>query len=263
MFPIHNKMDEFDPRDTFDGGKDDFQQDGLETNQLSGYKGYDLDANGNEKHPTMIEICRVQNEAKLNFKPPTDQTEKLYLDATARKAKQQTNAKESRGDQETVYSFQPELTDKSKQLMVKANKGDHLSRTAQWQDIANAKKEEQKVLKAQKNEEEHLQATRPVSTGINKVTGQSKVKAGINAMEEKAQAKVARVAQKEPNFTSEMEAEGVNGSPRDLRKNYNDRKKDVLGFLHNISPGKYQIPVGKHYDAEFEKTKVIPVKIQK
>jgi hypothetical protein len=259
MYPFNGNMTEFDPRDAFDGPKDDYPADGTEPNMLPNYKEYDLDGNA-EKHPTMIDICRVQNEARLNFKPPTDQTEKLYLDATARKAKQQTVAKEQRGDKEAVYSFQPELTGRSRQMMAKQT--DHISRTQQWHEAANAKKEEARALQ-KKRDEEKLEVEVTGIPQVNKGNAQSKVRAGIEAMEQSAQGKQQRVAQKDPNYTSEIGGDETKASPKDLRRVHNERKKEVLGFLNNVAPDKFQIPVGKNFDPEFEKNKVIPIKTPK
>lgn len=253
-------MDDFDPRDTFGDVRDDFHHDGIEPNLLNGYKEFDPDSLASDKHPTMIEICRSQNEAKLAFKPPTGQTEKLYLDATARKAKQQMTEKESQGDKETDFSFQPELSMKTKQIM--ANRSDHLSRTAQWHEQANARKEEKKAQLAQKAEEDLLSVTRPIEP-VAKVLAVSRVRQAIDAMAQQAQAKVHRVAPKDPNYTTEVSGDDEGRAVRDLLREENQRKREVLGFLASVSPDVHRIPGGRPFNPDLERAKVTPARLAK
>lgn len=251
-------MDDFDPRDTFGEGKDDFHHDGIEPNLLHGYKEFDPDSLAADKHLTMIEICRLQNEAKLAFKPPSDQTEKLYLDATARKAKQQMTEKVNQGDKEVDHSFHPELSSRTKEIM--SNRADHLSRTAQWHEQALARKEEKKIQRAQKEEEDLLTVTRPVEP-IAKVAAVSRVRQAIEAMQQAAQAKVHRVAPKDPNFSTEVEGEDLGRTARDLLRAENQRKREVLGFLASVSPDVHRIPGGRPFDADAEKARVTPLRV--
>lgn len=205
------------------------------------------------KHPNLIELNREQNETRLNFAFPSDQTEKLYLDATTRRAKQQANASMKKGADWEDFSFRPELTAHSRQLMGKS--ADQLSRSQQWEVNRNAKLAEHREAQKEQQEKEMAAATEKY-VWLNKGSNTSKVRQVIEAMDDLANTKKLRVAAKDPNYIAEGQAEAERKKRMDLLRQQNLRKNQVYSLLRSVTPEKVQIPVGRNFDPEHEKPKL-------
>ncbi len=209
------------------------------------------------KHPNLKELYHNRNEARLDFHPPTDQTQKLYLDATARKAKQQALSKSNKGADDVTYTFQPEITTKSRNLMGKSV--DQLSRAQAWNDQKKTKLDETREISKNKAESELKEATKKI-VYTNNQNAKSKVREIISAMEQSAVAKKHRVAAKDPNYIAADDIEEDKGKNVDLLRSKNDQKRKVYGFLHSVSVERYPISHVINYDPEFERIKLLKAK---